>query len=93
MAFTKIIKYSFTGIFICLACTLYAQDEKATLKPSPAVDSKTAKKDQKKAAKAEEKIHNQSKNDMDKEISAYHKPKYKKLKKQKPAATKDDKGL
>lgn len=92
MPFSKIIKLSFTFLFISLASTLYAQSEKATLKPSPIVDDKKEKKDKKKAAKAEEKIHEQSKNDMDKQISEYHKPKYKKLKKQKPA-TNTDKGL
>jgi len=76
-----------------MGCTVYAQNsEKATLKPDATVNAKTDKKDKKKSAKAEEKIHEQSKNDMDKQISEYHKPKYKKLKKQKPA-NKPDKGL
>jgi hypothetical protein len=94
MALNKIIKLSFTCLFLFVAYTLYAQnDEKASLKPAATVDAKTDKKDKKKAAKAEEKIHNQSKNDMDKQISEYHKPHYKKITKQKPAAGKSDKGL
>lgn len=62
--------------------------EAATLKPSPVL---TDKKKEKKAAKAEHKIQEQSQKDMDSQVGEFHKKHYKKRFKNKPPQK--DKGL
>ncbi len=76
MGFRQITaKYLFTIVFTLTAFIVLGQDD-ASVKP--AATTKT-KKENKKMAKAEEKIHEKSQKDMDKQIGEFHKKKYQKV--------------